>query len=516
MKYKIEINVPPDKINDPDFLINNSRKKLKLLPEDKLFVKVIRRSLDARKLPIYRLSVEVFVNEQPDNKSKTINYNFIGGKRKVIVVGFGPAGMFGALRLIELGIKPIVLDRGKDVQSRRRDIRNLHQEHIVNPDSNYCFGEGGAGAYSDGKLYTRSNKRGNVNKILQIFVQHGASDSILIDSHPHIGSNVLPKVVSNIREKILINGGEIHFNSKVTELVIDNNLINGVIVNDTAEFSGDAVILATGHSARDIYYLLHKKNIKIEPKPFAMGVRIEHPQQLINEIQYHSKNYSKELPAASYNLSCTIHERGVYSFCMCPGGIIVPAATSPEEIVVNGMSLSRRNSPFANSGLVVSVDEKDWSKYNNEYPFNALKLQQQIEHLSFQLANKSQSAPAQKATDFVNGRFSQKLPATSYIPGLTSARLDNELPEFLTSGIKKALFVFNKKMKGYYTEEAQLVAAETRTSSPIRIPRDKVSYMHVDLKGLFPAGEGAGYAGGIVSSAIDGENCADAVSRYLN
>ncbi|MGB5894338.1 MAG: FAD-binding protein, partial [Ignavibacteriaceae bacterium] len=389
------------------------------------------------------------------------------------------------------------------------------QEHIVNPDSNYCVGEGGAGAYSDGKLYTRSNKRGNVKKVLEIFAQHGANKDILIDSHPHIGSNILPKVVSNIRQTIIGNGGEIYFNSKVTDFIIVNDELKGTIVNDEKEIIGDAVILATGHSARDIYYSLYRLNIKIEPKPFAMGVRIEHPQQLINEIQYHSKEKFEHLPAASYNLSCNVDGRGVYSFCMCPGGIIVPAATAPEEIVVNGMSLSRRNSPYANSGIVVSVEENDWKKYNDQYPFSGLKLQQEVEQLAFKLANKSQSAPAQRVTDFVAGKFSQQLPGTSYIPGLTSARLDEELPSYITQGIKKALFIFNKRMKGYYTEEAQIVAAETRTSSPIRIPRNKISLMHDDIKGLFPSGEGAGYAGGIVSAAIDGENCADAVSRYF-
>ena len=337
----------------------------------------------------------------------------------------------------------------------------------------------------------------------------------MIDSHPHIGSNILPKVVSNIRQTIIENGGEIYFNSKVTDFIISQDKIKGTIVNNEKEIMGEAVILATGHSARDIFYLLHQRNIKIEPKPFAMGVRIEHPQQLINEIQYHSKGKFENLPAASYNLSCNVDGRGVYSFCMCPGGIIVPAATAPEEIVVNGMSLSRRDSPFANSGVVVSVGENDWKRYNDQYPFNGLKLQQEIEHLAFKLANDSQSAPAQRVTDFVDGKFSQQLPGASYIPGLTSARLDKELPSYITQQIKRALLIFNKRMKGYYTEDAQIVAAETRTSSPIRIPRNKFSLMHEEIKGLFPSSEGAGYAGGIVSAAIDGENCADAVSRYL-
>jgi uncharacterized FAD-dependent dehydrogenase len=516
MKYKAEINILPEYINDETYIANRAAKKLKLSPSEVTSLSIIRRSLDARKKPVYRLVIEIYVVEKPKESSEKLNYVPVRNNKKVLIIGFGPAGMFAALRLIELGIKPIIIERGKDVQKRRRDIRALQQEHIVNPESNYCFGEGGAGAYSDGKLYTRSGKRGNVKKVLKIFAQHGASKDILIDSHPHIGSNILPKVVSNIRQIIIENGGEIYFQSKVTDLLIVQDEIKGVIVNDEKEIMGDAVILATGHSARDIYILLHKLNIKIEPKLFAMGVRIEHPQQLINEIQYHSKGKFVNLPAASYNLSCNINGRGVYSFCMCPGGIIVPAATSPEEIVVNGMSLSRRNSPFANSGIVVSVGESDWKNYDDQYPFSGLKLQQEIEHLAFKIANKSQSAPAQRVTDFVESKFSQQLPNTSYIPGLTSVRLDMELPEFITRRIKKALFIFNRKMNGFYTEEAQIVAAETRTSSPIRIPRNKISLMHEDIKGLFPSGEGAGYAGGIVSAAIDGENCADAVSRYFS
>jgi uncharacterized FAD-dependent dehydrogenase len=515
LKYKAEINILPEYINDETYILNRAATKLNLTLTQTTSLKIIRRSLDARKKPIYRLVIELYVDEKPKVISEKFHYVPVRSEKQVLIIGFGPAGMFAALSLIELGIKPIIIERGKDVQKRRRDIRALQQEHIVNPDSNYCFGEGGAGAYSDGKLYTRSHKRGNVKKVLEIFAQHGAKNDILIDSHPHIGSNVLPKVVSNIRQTIIDNGGEIYFNSRVTEFIIVNDEIKGTIVNSEKEILGDAVILATGHSARDIYYLLHRLNVKIEPKPFAMGVRIEHPQQLINEIQYHSKETCENLPAANYNLSCNVEGRGVYSFCMCPGGIIVPSATAPDEIVVNGMSLSRRNSPYANSGIVVSVEENDWKKYNDQYPFSGLKLQQEIEHLAFKLANSSQSAPAQRVTDFVDGKFSQQLPGTSYIPGLTSVRLDKELPSYITQRIKKALFIFNKRMKGFYTEEAQIVAAETRTSSPVRIPRDKNSLMHVDIKGLFPSGEGAGYAGGIVSSAIDGENCADAVCRYI-
>ncbi len=347
-------------------------------------------------------------------------------------------------------------------------------------------------------------------------VQHGAHEDILIDAHPHIGSNKLPNVVKAMRETIINNGGEVHFNSLVTDFIIKDNKIKGVIVNNESEFLADSVILATGHSARDIFYLLHKKNISIEPKPFALGVRIEHPQALINEIQYHTKVKHENLPAASYSLTCEIDGRGVYSFCMCPGGIIVPAATAPEEIVVNGMSLSKRDSPFANSGYVVTVSEKDWKKYEKDFPFSGLNLQIEIEKKCFKLANKTLSAPAQRVTDFVEKRISSNLPSTSYIPGLTSSALHEELPKFITSSLKKSLFIFNKKMKGYYTEEAQIVATESRTSSPIRVPRNSQTFMHNQIEGLFPCGEGAGYAGGIVSAAIDGENCAEACAKYLS
>jgi hypothetical protein len=521
---QIELVIPPENINDKDFLYKFASEKLKKDPSEITAVVAIRRSVDARsRNPVFRILCDVYINENPDKEEFKINYKPVKGNlpagqagKKVLIIGCGPAGMFAALRLIELGIKPVIVERGKDVQSRRKDLRAIQQFHNVNPDSNYCFGEGGAGTYSDGKLYTRSTKRGDVRKVLNVLVQHGAAKDILIDAHPHIGSNKLPDVVKSIRETIIRCGGEIHFNSKVTDFIIQEKKILGSVVNDEKEFIGDAVILATGHSARDILYLLHKRNIKIEPKPFALGVRIEHPQSLINEIQYHTKEKQEALPAASYNLACEIDGRGVYSFCMCPGGIIVPAATSPGEIVVNGMSLSRRDSPFANSGLVVEVKEIDWDKENNNSPFAALELQQKLEQHAFELAGFSLSAPAQKATDFVEGKFSQSLPKTSYIPGVTSARLDEELPAFIVKRLKKALKDFNKRMWGYLTDEAVLVGVESRTSSPIRVPRDRETFMHVEVNGLFPCGEGAGYAGGIVSSAIDGENCADAVSKYLN
>lgn len=516
MKKEIELTIPPDFVNDYSYLQKEASQKLKAAPEEVKAVLTIRRSIDARsKNPIYRIKALVYLNEEPSAEKKEIIFQPVKGAKKVAIIGFGPAGMFAALRLIELGIKPVIFERGKDVQTRRKDLRAIQQLGKVNPDSNYCFGEGGAGTYSDGKLYTRSTKRGDVNRILNLLVQHGAHQEILIDAHPHIGSNKLPKLVANIRETILQCGGEIYFNSRVTDFVIEQNKIKGVVVNDEKEFLFDAVILATGHSARDIFYLLNKKGIKLEAKSFAIGVRIEHPQSLIDEIQYHTKLRSPNLPASSYNLACQIGEHGVYSFCMCPGGIIIPASTAPGELVLNGMSVSRRDSPFANSGLVVSVDQNDWHEFKMHGVFAGLEFQKEIERIAFTAGGKTQRAPAQRITDFVKGKTSSTLPETSYIPGIVSAPLHEILPKTISSGIKKSLFEFDKKMKGYFTEEAQILAAETRTSSPVRILRDNKTLMHVEVEGLFPGGEGAGYAGGIVSAAIDGENCADAAVKYL-
>lgn len=512
----IEISVPPEFLSQKNYLLHESAYLLKLDLSDINAAIPIRRSIDSRSSkPFYRVLTRVFINEPPQEIYPKINYEPVRSKEKIIVVGSGPAGMFAALKLIELGIKPIVIERGKDVQARRRDLRALQQDQVVNPNSNYCFGEGGAGTYSDGKLYTRSTKRGDIKKILRVFYQHGAKEDILIDAHPHIGSNKLPQIVQSVRETIINNGGEVHFNSLVTDLIIIDGKILGVVVNQEKEILADGVVLATGHSARDIFYLLHKKNIKLESKDFAMGVRIEHPQALINEIQYHTKEMNESLPSASYSLSIQVDGRGVYSFCMCPGGLIVPASTSPEEIVVNGMSLSKRNSPFANSGLVVAVNSNDWNKYDSEDPFAGLKFQQDYERQTFEWANKTQSAPAQRVTDFIKGKDSTSLPRASYIPGLTSLPLHRFLPTVISKTLSKALLIFDSRMKGYVTEEAIIVAAESRTSSPVRVIRDKETYMHPQVEGLFPCGEGAGYAGGIVSSAMDGENVALAVGRYL-
>jgi uncharacterized FAD-dependent dehydrogenase len=515
MKQQIEILIPPEKIFEESFFRYIASRKLGVKPEEITAIVPVRRSVDARKAPVFHMFVDVYIGEHPTRGKPKYKYNPVDGKKKVVVVGFGPSGMYAALRLIELGIKPIILERGKDVQTRRRDLRSLQREQIVNPDSNYCFGEGGAGTYSDGKLYTRAVKRGNVSKVLEILIQHGAHPDILVDTHPHIGSNKLPKIISAVRQTILDAGGEIHYDSRVTDFIFKNKKLKGVVVNTSKEYFADAIILAAGHSARDIFYLLDKNKIRIEAKPFAMGVRIEHPQPLINEIQYHTRIKPENLPTANYSLASNVDGAGVYSFCMCPGGIIVPAMTASDEIVVNGMSMSRRDSPFANSGLVVEVKENEWADENDDSPFGALKLQQKLEHNAYKLAGFSLSAPAQRATDFVAGKYSQSLPKTSYIPGVTSARLDEELPEFMVKRLKKAFKDFNWRMKGYLTDEAILVGVESRTSSPIRVPRDKETFMHVEVKGLFPCGEGAGYAGGIVSSAIDGENCADAIGKFL-
>ncbi len=516
MKKEIELVIPPDFINDYNYQKQLTAKTLKLNVEEITAVQTLRRSVDARsRYPVYRTMSMVYIKEEPADISSQINFQPVKGNKKVLIVGMGPAGMFAALRLIELGIKPIIFERGKDVQSRRKDLRAIQQFGKINPDSNYCFGEGGAGTYSDGKLYTRSTKRGDVKRILNIFVQHGSQKEILIDAHPHIGSNILPHVVSSIRKTILNCGGEIHFESRVTDFICEGNRINGVVVNQEKEFLGDSVIIATGHSARDIYYLFDKHKIKIEAKPFAMGVRIEHPQKLIDEIQYHTKERNPNLPASGYNLACQVDDRGVYSFCMCPGGIIIPASTEPDELVLNGMSVSRRDSPFANSGLVVSVNEKDWKQFAPFGVFAGLQFQKELERVAFEAGEKTQRAPAQRITDFVKRNISQTLPDTSYIPGTISAPLHEILPEKIAGSIRKSLLIFDKKMKGYFTEEAQILAAETRTSSPIRIPRDKETLMHVEVEGLFPCGEGAGYAGGIVSAAIDGERCADAILKHL-
>jgi len=521
MNKKIEVNLSPEEAFDDTLFKPTLYQKLKLTPEES-FLRPVRRSIDARgKNVLVKVQVEVLPIGEQAPISYTKDYSNVSNKPRVIIVGAGPAGLFAAIRLIESGMKPIIFERGKDVQSRRRDLAAINKDHIVNPESNYCFGEGGAGTYSDGKLYTRSNKRGDVNRILEIFIAHGANEDILFDAHPHIGTNKLPKIVTELRETVLLAGGEIHFETKVTDLILSSDEIKGVISNDGTRHEAEAVILATGHSARDIFQLLHLNKILIEAKPFALGVRVEHLQNFIDKIQYHCPvDRGKFLPTSSYALvhqaKVNGEERGVFSFCMCPGGFIVPAATSPGEIVVNGMSPSRRDSKFANSGIVVAVSENDFKSYQKYGPLAGMYFQMEIEQKACAMAGGNQTAPAQRLMDFVDGRVSSSLLDTSYQPGLQSVDMRSVLPDFIFQSLKQGFRNFGAKMKGYVSNEAQVVGVESRTSSPVRIPRDKEVFEHLQVKRLFPCAEGAGYAGGIVSAAMDGERCAESVvNLYL-
>lgn len=486
--------------------------------------KIKKKSIDARSRQIkINLTLEVYVDEPVKENKLTWTPKDVSKKESVIVIGAGPAGLFAAMRLIELGKKPIILERGKDVQGRRRDLAAINKLHLVNPDSNYCFGEGGAGTYSDGKLYTRSNKRGNVQEILELFVAHGADESILSEAHPHIGTNKLPQIIIAMRENILKAGGEVHFNTRVTDFSLKGNKITAVIAekeNVAVEYPSNEIILATGHSARDIFELLHRKNILIEAKPFAMGVRAEHPQALIDSLQYHCKPYEVEntrayLPAASYSLVHQVDGKGVYSFCMCPGGIIAPCATAPGEVVTNGWSPSKRNNPFANSGIVVAVDPQELKEYAHHGPFAGLRYQQDLEKMAWIAGGKTQAAPAQGIEDFVKGKLSSKLPDCSYQPGVTSAPLHELLPASIGKRLQEGFKAFGTKMKGYLSNDALIVGVESRTSSPVRIPREYEKLHHPQIVNLFPCGEGAGYAGGIVSAAIDGRKCAEAIALSI-
>lgn len=517
MPKELFIKLTPEETAEEKFLLAKISSSLNIPKNTAFEYEVVKKSVDARsrKQVYWVYKVLVYINEnKPEKNLTTISYQKVKENKKAVIVGAGPAGLFAALELIKNGIKPIVLERGKDVRSRRRDLAFINQKQIVNPESNYCFGEGGAGTYSDGKLYTRSTKRGDVNEVLQTFILFGASPEIGVLAHPHIGTNKLPQIIQNMRNTIIENGGEVRFETKVTDFLVEDNQLKGVFCED--EFIAcENLILATGHSARDIFELLERKKIKIEAKPFAMGLRIEHPQTLIDEIQYHKKERGDYLPPASYSLVEQVEGRGVYSFCMCPGGIIAPCATALGEVVTNGWSPSKRNNPYANSGLVVSIEPKDFEKHKHLGNLAGLAYQQELEKKAWEAGGKTQVAPAQRVVDFVNRKISSDLPNCSYQPGIVSSNLYDVLPPEISIRLQKALVKFGEKMRGYYTNEAVLVGVESRTSSPVKIPRDKETLMHTQVKGLYPCGEGAGYAGGIVSAAIDGIKCARAIAENL-
>ncbi|BDD08923.1 FAD-dependent dehydrogenase [Fulvitalea axinellae] len=517
MKKSLKYTVSPKVGFDPENLKGYVRRKLGLVEGDRLEVVLTNRSVDARKAKVkINVALDVFVNEEPEVIGYKKSYPDVRNAKRVVIVGAGPAGLFAALRLIEKGMKPVIVERGKDVQARRRDLAAINKDHVVDPDSNYCFGEGGAGTYSDGKLYTRAKKRGDFRRILEIFVAHGANPEILADAHPHIGTNKLPKIIADMRESIIGAGGEVIFEARVSDIILKDGEAKGVITKAGDKIEGEAVLLATGHSARDIYELLHEKGVKIETKPFALGVRIEHAQNLIDRIQYHCSDRGV-LPAASYSLVSQVSykgdKKGVFSFCMCPGGFIVPAATAPGEVVVNGMSPSRRDSKYANSGIVVAIDESDWAKYGDKGVLAALEFQKRVERRAFKAGGETQVAPAQRMMDFVEGKESSSLLETSYQPGLNAVDMRSVLPKQVSYRLKTAFRHFGQKMKGYLTNEAQIVGVESRTSSPVRVPRNPESFEHVEVSRLFPCGEGTGYAGGIASAAIDGERCAEKIAE---
>lgn len=514
----IEITVNPETAANIDYLKSALARELSIKADSVTGVQIIRKSIDARsrsKGILVHMAVDVYTDgSKPADIVYPFEYKDVTNSKPVIVVGCGPAGLFAALRLIELGLKPIILERGKEVSERKVDIAQLERNKGLNPESNFCFGEGGAGTFSDGKLFSRLKKKCNVRNILLRFHESGAADEILFEAHPHIGTDKLPGVIKNMRQRILEFGGEVHFNTKVSELLIADNKICGVRTADGGEFKSEAVILATGHSARDVYEMLDKQGVALESKGFAMGVRIEHKQTLIDKIQYHTTE-REFLPAASYSLTAQVEGRGVYSFCMCPGGFIVPASTGEKETVVNGMSPSRRNSPFANSALVVEIRPEDLKGYEEYGALAGLRFQQRYEHTSFENGGGMAIAPAQRVMDFVHGKYTNDLPKTSYVPGLVPSPMHFWLPEHIGSRLKAGIKEFDKKMHGFLTNDAIVIGVESRTSSPVRIPRDPETLEHIQIHGLYPCGEGAGYAGGITSSALDGEHCAEKISEWL-
>ena len=512
----IDIRVAPENVENSAFHAELAREQLFIADDVPVVVKVLKRSIDARsRHVVYQLRVNVYINEVPaEEKKGAPAVQKIASDQHAVVIGAGPAGLFAALELIKLNIKPIVVERGKNVRDRRRDLAAINKQHIVNPESNYCFGEGGAGTFSDGKLYTRSNKRGDVNQVLETLVQFGASEDILLDAHPHIGTNKLPVIIQAMREYIIACGGEVLFDTKLTDIIVENKAVKAIQINNEKVIETANVILATGHSARDIFILLHKRGIAIEAKPFALGVRIEHPQMLIDQVQYHCEERNEFLPPASYSLVHQTTIKPVYSFCMCPGGIIAPCATEQNQVVTNGWSPSKRNNPYANSGIVVALEVADFD-HRQHGALSGMYYQQAIEEKAHLLGGGTQAAPAQRMSDFIYNKVSSTLPDTSYQPGITSVDLKEVLPPMISKSLQEGLKEFGKKMKGYLTNDAVLHAVESRTSSPVRIPRDKESFEHIEVKGLYPCAEGAGYAGGIMSAAIDGQKCAEAIAKKI-
>lgn len=514
MGQKINLTLTPKQAADSSFYTAAVARQMGIKQSDIALLRIVKRSVDARRGTLkVNLTLEAFLDFEPMPEPIHFDYPNVENGTPIIIIGAGPAGLFAALRLIELGMKPIIFERGKDVAERGKDIAQIQRGGVIDPDSNYAFGEGGAGTFSDGKLFTRSKKRGDYNRALQRLVYHGATEAILYEAHPHIGSDRLPRIIADMRRQIVECGGEIHFNSRVTGITIKESRAVGIEVGDQ-KISGAAVIIATGHSAHDIYTMLHSSGVQLEAKPFAMGVRIEHPQSLINKIQYHNSDQMEYLPAAAYSLVEQVAGRGVYSFCMCPGGFIVPAMTDESQSVVNGMSPSHRGSPFANSGFVTEIRAEDYAHLAEQFGSLAgLEFQRQFETMARAEANGRQTAPAQRVADFVAGRNSASLPPCSYVPGIVPSRLDKWMPEFIADRLREAIRIFDRRMRGYLTNEAVVVGVESRTSTPVRIPRDKDSLTHPQIAALYPAGEGAGYAGGIISAALDGERIAEAIAE---
>jgi uncharacterized protein len=518
MPKELLLQVSPEIAANELLLQQYLSKQIKVGVSDIQQVVVLKRSIDARQKAIkINLKVVIYLRGESFQESSITlpDYPNVANKQEVIVIGAGPAGLFAALQLIELGLKPIVVERGKDVRGRRRDLKAINRDHIVNEDSNYCFGEGGAGTYSDGKLYTRSKKRGDVTRILELLVGFGATPDILVEAHPHIGTNKLPQIIQDIREKIIECGGQVLFETRVTDILIKNNEVRGIVTQTGDQIEANKIILATGHSARDIFELLDRKKVFIEAKPFALGVRAEHPQSLIDSIQYSCDYRGEHLPPAPYSIVKQVGGRGMYSFCMCPGGVIAPCATSPGEVVTNGWSPSKRDQATANSGIVIELKLEDFKPFEKFGPLAGMEFQKSIEQKAWHLAGETQKVPAQRMVDFTQNKVSSSIPATSYVPGTTSVEMGQVFPGFLSQILREGFSEFGKSMKGYLTNEAILHAPESRTSSPVRIPRDGISLEHLQIKGLYPCGEGAGYAGGIISAAIDGEKCALKIAESL-